>query len=62
MPAYTYLCEVCGATDRRIGGLDDRIANCVDCGGMMLRITEDIFTPYFEDLEDLTEEDHSSNG
>ena len=47
MPAYNYHCVACGAADLRIAGLDDHVAVCVDCGGMMLRTDDDLFAPYF---------------
>jgi hypothetical protein len=30
-----------------VAGLDDHTALCVDCGGIMLRVDEDIFQAYF---------------
>jgi hypothetical protein len=42
MPLYEYLCFTCGAKDQRIAGLDDHIASCVECGGIMAR-TQDPF-------------------
>jgi len=47
MPTYNYQCVACGAADLRIAGLDDHVAVCVDCGGMMLRTDDDLFAPYF---------------
>jgi len=60
MPAYNYRCVACGAADLRIAGLDDHVAVCVDCGGMMLRTDDDLFASYF--LERLSGGHHSTNG
>lgn len=48
MPLYQYQCLDCGGKDQRVGGLDDYAAICVQCGGVMLRLDEDIFRPYFD--------------
>lgn len=50
MPSYEYKCIHCGAEEERIAGLDDNTALCVDCGNLMLRLNEDIFRPYFEQV------------
>ena len=47
MPVYEYQCVDCGNRDERLAGLDDYTAICVQCGGLMLRLDEDAFTPYF---------------
>jgi len=31
-----------------VAGLDDHTALCIQCGGLMLRLDEDVFQPYFE--------------
>lgn len=49
MPLYVYQCVDCGDNDQRIAGLDDAVALCTSCGGLMLRLDEDIFGPYFEE-------------
>ena len=59
MPAYNYRCVDCGTDDCRIGGLDDHVAVCVACGGMMLRTDDDLFTPYFFESPS---EGHSTHG
>ena len=50
MPVYRYQC-----TDKNSGrkasvsaGLDEVAATCSKCGGLMLRLDEDLFTPYYE--------------
>lgn len=43
MPLYKYQCLACAGLDKRIAGLDDHTAFCVQCGGVMLRREEDIF-------------------
>ena len=48
MPAYRYQCVHCQTRETRIGGLDDHLAICADCGHLMLRLDDDLFTPYFE--------------
>jgi hypothetical protein len=47
MPLYEYACVDCKAQDQRVAGLDDHTALCLSCGGIMLRLDEDLFTPYF---------------
>jgi putative FmdB family regulatory protein len=49
MPIYDYLCADCGGRDQRVAGLDDHMALCVQCGGLMFRLDEDVFQPYFEE-------------
>jgi hypothetical protein len=36
-----------------VAGLDDHTALCTQCGGLMLRLEEDIFQPYFEEMAEL---------
>lgn len=50
MPIYQYRCthENCGLQEPVIAGLDDAMAICSRCGGLMLRLDEDLFTPYYE--------------
>jgi predicted nucleic acid-binding Zn ribbon protein len=50
MPVYQYQCtdENCGLKAAVVAGLDDATAICSRCGGLMLRLDEDLFTPYFE--------------
>jgi putative FmdB family regulatory protein len=50
MPIYRYQCVDCGGQDQRVAGLDDHTALCTQCGGLMLRLDEDIFRPYFEEV------------
>jgi len=50
MPIYEYQCAECGGRDQRVAGLDDATALCVSCGGLMLRLDEDVFAPYFEEV------------
>lgn len=50
MPIYEYQCVDCGGQDQRVAGLDDHIAICVDCDGLMLRLDEEIFWPYCEEF------------
>lgn len=49
MPIYEYQCVDCGRPDHRVAGLDDHTAICIHCGGLMLRLNEDVFQPYFEE-------------
>jgi len=48
MPLYLYRCIDCGTIDPRIAGLDDHTALCVKCGGLMFRLGDDLFAPYFK--------------
>ena len=50
MPLYEYQCVDCGSRDQRVAGLDDHTAICVSCEGLMLRLDEDVFEPYFEEV------------
>ena len=50
MPIYEYQCVDCEGRDQRVAGLDDHTALCTQCGGLMLRLDEDIFRPYFEEV------------
>lgn len=53
MPIYEYQCVDCRGRDQRVAGCDDHTALCVECGGLMLRLDEDIFRPYFEEVASL---------
>ncbi len=33
-----------------MAGCDDYTALCAHCGGLMLRLDEDVFRPYFEEV------------
>ncbi|MHB9071972.1 MAG: FmdB family zinc ribbon protein [Desulfobaccales bacterium] len=48
MPIYEYQCLGCPAQDKRVAGLDDHTAFCIQCGGVMLRQDEDLLHPYFD--------------
>jgi predicted nucleic acid-binding Zn ribbon protein len=37
MPLFSYKCVDCGQVDERIGGVDDHVAICVNCNGLMIR-------------------------
>jgi putative FmdB family regulatory protein len=50
MPIYEYQCVDCGGRDQRVAGCDDHTALCAQCGGLMLRLDEDVFRPYFEEV------------
>lgn len=53
MPIYDYCCVDCGSRVRRVAGLQDITGLCCECGGLMLRLDEDIFQYYFASrLED----------
>ena len=56
MPIYGYRCLDCGSWDQRVAGLDDDTAMCTKCGGLMLRVADNIWGPYFEETSDLLEE------
>ncbi len=50
MPIYQYQCtdKNCSLKAPVIAGLDDATAVCSRGGGLMLRLDEDLFTPYFK--------------
>jgi putative FmdB family regulatory protein len=48
MPIYEYRCLDCPSQDKRVAGLDDHTALCIQCGGVMLRQDEDVFRAYFD--------------
>lgn len=50
MPIYEYQCVDCSDLDQLVAGLDDHTALCTQCGGLMLRLNEDIFQSYFEEV------------
>jgi len=50
MPIYEYQCVDCGGRDQQVAGLDDHMALCPNCGGLMLRLDEDVFLPYFAEI------------
>jgi putative FmdB family regulatory protein len=50
MPIYEYQCVDCSGQDQRVAGLDDHTALCTQCGGLMLRLDENLFQPYFEEM------------
>jgi len=50
MPIYEYRCVDCHGLDQRVAGLDDHTALCTQCGSLMLRLDEDVFQPYFEEV------------
>jgi hypothetical protein len=52
MPSYEYQCVDCQTKDILIGGLDDHTALCIHCGSLMLRLDDDIFSPYFKDYKE----------
>ena len=49
MPLYAYQCLDCHGVDQRVAGLDDHTALCLRCRGLMLRLDEDVFQPYFRE-------------
>lgn len=48
MPLYDYQCVDCRTRDQRLGALDDHTALCLACGGLMLRLDQDLFDGYFK--------------
>ena len=52
MPIYEYQCVDCGSRDQRVAGLDDHTAFCINCEGLMLRVDEDVFLPYFQEVNE----------
>jgi putative FmdB family regulatory protein len=45
MPLYEFQCVDCGDRDERVAKVDDCTAICANCGGLLLRLAEDLFTP-----------------
>ncbi|MEW6386158.1 MAG: FmdB family zinc ribbon protein [Thermodesulfobacteriota bacterium] len=62
MPIYGYRCLDCGSWDQRVAGLDDDTAICTKCGGLMLRVADNIWDPYFKEISDLLEETITGEG
>jgi hypothetical protein len=56
MPIYCYPCLDCGSWDQRVASPEDDMAICTNCGGLMLRVADNIMGPYFEEISDLLEE------
>lgn len=50
MPIYEYQCLDCAWQDKQVTGCDHHTALCAHCGGLMLRLDEDIFWPYLEEV------------
>jgi putative FmdB family regulatory protein len=61
MPLYEYQCVDCGGRDHRVAGLDDHTAICIACEGLMLRLNEDVFQPYFEEVAESEVKDKASS-
>ena len=62
MPVYSYRCLECGSWDQRVAGLDDDTAICTKCGGLMLRVADNILGPYFEEISNLLYEMKTAEG
>jgi putative FmdB family regulatory protein len=64
MPLYEYKCVDCGSQDQRVAGLDDHTAMCITCEGLMLRLNEDVFQPYFDEVDkaDIAETKEKASG
>jgi len=48
MPLYNYQCLYCGNCDLKLGGLDDRMTLCPQCGSLMLRSDDDFFWQFID--------------
>jgi hypothetical protein len=44
-----------------VAGLDDHTAICIACEGLMLRLNEDVFQPYFEGVTKSNIKDKASS-
>jgi|UniRef100_A0A7C3WRD3 putative FmdB family regulatory protein len=62
MPIYEYQCVDCGRPDQRVAGVDDHTAICIHCGGLMLRLNEDVFQPYFEEVAETVPAEKKASG
>jgi putative FmdB family regulatory protein len=51
MALYEYQCIDCAAKDKRIAGLDDSVAICHECGGLMWRRDVDPFIALWDEGE-----------
>ncbi|MEW6657397.1 MAG: FmdB family zinc ribbon protein [Thermodesulfobacteriota bacterium] len=54
MPIYQYECADCGFQDQRLAGVNDHMAICTKCKGVMVRRDLDMFESYFLSLEEGT--------
>jgi hypothetical protein len=50
MPIYQFQCVECLGEDQLVAGCDDHTALCTRCGGLMLRLYEAVYRPYFEEV------------
>ncbi len=50
MPIYEYQCADCRERDLRAVIRDDQAVLCTRCGGLMLRLAEDVLQPYIEEI------------
>jgi len=57
MPIYEYQCVDCGCREQRVGGVDDATALCIKCGGLMLRLDDDLLSSYFPLPDSQTQEE-----
>jgi len=51
MPLYEYQCVDCIEKDQRVAGIDDHTALCAKCGGLMLRLDEDVFAACLPEVD-----------
>jgi Zn finger protein HypA/HybF involved in hydrogenase expression len=61
MPIYECQCVDCLNRDQRVAGLDDHTALCTQCGGLMLRLEEDAFRSYFDEVFSQALSGHETN-
>lgn len=52
MPIYEYKCVDCGGRDSRVAGIDDYTALCAACGGLMLRLDDDLCSRILPRIEE----------
>lgn len=52
MALCEYRCIDCAAVDRRLGGLNDSLAICDQCGGLMFKYDEEVLGRYFDKISD----------
>lgn len=48
MPLLQFKCVDCQTVDERVSAPFEETALCAQCGGLMLRVDEDLFEPYFD--------------
>jgi hypothetical protein len=48
MPPYEFQCVDCGNRDERLAGAEDHMVICAECGGLMLRLEDNVSPPILQ--------------